>query len=144
MDYEVKKMTELTPAQLLKIMAARIAVFVVEQRCPYQEIDQADETAWHTWLQQDSEIVGYTRIIDKGDAVSIGRVLTAHTFRGKGYGRLLMEKTLAEVKGRYPGLPVILSAQEYAIPFYQELGFRVTSEVYLEDDIPHVDMELER
>ncbi|MCB5956083.1 GNAT family N-acetyltransferase [Enterococcus sp. CWB-B31] len=144
MDVQIKKLEELSSAELLKIMAARIAVFVVEQQCPYQEIDSDDETAWHVWLQEGTDIAGYSRIIDKGDCISIGRILTTKNYRGQGYGNLLMEKTLTEIKKRYTNLSVVLSAQEYAVAFYQSFGFEVVSEVYLEDDIPHVNMKMEK
>lgn len=142
MEYQVKTLAELTAVELLAIMKERVAVFVVEQNCPYQEIDELDEQALHTWLQEGTEIVGYTRIIHEADAIHIGRVLTVKKYRGAGYGELLMKKTLEAVNEHYPNRPIVLGAQEYALDFYKKFGFEVISDVYLEDDIPHVDMRL--
>ncbi|MBP1047197.1 GNAT family N-acetyltransferase [Enterococcus sp. BWM-S5] len=142
MEYKVKTLAELTSAELLEIMKERVAVFVVEQECAYQEVDELDEQALHTWLEDDSEFVGYTRIINESDAVHIGRVLTVKKYRGAGHGELLMNKTLEAVQENYPGRPIVLGAQEYATAFYKKFGFEVISDVYLEDDIPHVDMQL--
>jgi len=140
MDYHAKKFTELTTKEFFEIVKLRIAVFVVEQNCPYQEVDDADEQAWHTWLQEGSEIVGYTRIIDKGDTVTFGRVLINPVYRGKKLGNKLLEETLKVIKDNYPERPIIIGAQAHLTDFYGAFGFEEISEVYLEDDIPHVDM----
>lgn len=140
MDYHAKKFTELTTKEFFEIVKLRIAVFVVEQNCPYQEVDDADEQAWHTWLQEGSEIVGYTRIIDKGDTVTFGRVLINPVYRGKKLGNKLLEETLKVIKDNYPERPIIIGAQAHLTDFYGAFGFEEVSEVYLEDDIPHVDM----
>ncbi|OTN88939.1 hypothetical protein A5819_001431 [Enterococcus sp. 7E2_DIV0204] len=140
MDYHAKKFTELTTKEFFEIVKLRIAVFVVEQNCPYQEVDDADEQAWHTWLQEGSEIVGYTRIIDKGDTVTFGRVLINPVYRGKKLGNKLLEETLKVIKDNYPERPIIIGAQAHLTDFYGAFGFEEVSEVYLEDDIPHVEM----
>ncbi|ALS36427.1 ElaA protein [Enterococcus rotai] len=140
MDYHAKKFTELTTKEFFEIVKLRIAVFVVEQNCPYQEVDDADEQAWHTWLQEGSEIVGYTRIIDKGDTVTFGRVLINPVYRGKKLGNKLLEETLKVIKDNYPERPIIIGAQAHLTDFYGAFGFEEISEVYLEDNIPHVDM----
>lgn len=140
MDYHAKKFTELTTKEFFEIVKLRITVFVVEQNCPYQEVDDADEQAWHTWLQEGSEIVGYTRIIDKGDTVTFGRVLINPVYRGKKLGNKLLEETLKVIKDNYPERPIIIGAQAHLTNFYGAFGFEEISEVYLEDDIPHVDM----
>ncbi|MHC5216802.1 GNAT family N-acetyltransferase [Enterococcus sp. LJL128] len=142
MAYKIKQLEALTTTELLEIMAARIAVFVVEQQCPYQEVDELDAEAWHIWLEQAGEIAGYARIIETAEGIQIGRVLTPKKYRGQGYGEKLMTEALKEVQRLFPQKPVSLGAQEYAIGFYQNFGFEVCSEVYLEDDIPHVDMTL--
>ncbi|MGC6769012.1 GNAT family N-acetyltransferase [Enterococcus sp. LJL51] len=142
MAYKIKQLEALTTTELLEIMAARIAVFVVEQQCPYQEVDELDAEAWHIWLEQAGEIAGYARIIETAEGIQIGRVLTPKKYRGQGYGEKLMTEALKEVQQLFPQKSVSLGAQEYAIGFYQNFGFEVCSEVYLEDDIPHVDMTL--
>ncbi|EOH95747.1 hypothetical protein UAY_03173 [Enterococcus moraviensis ATCC BAA-383] len=141
MDYHVKEFTDLTTKEFLEIVKLRIAVFVVEQNCPYQEVDEADERAWHTWLQEGTTIIGYTRIIDKGDTVTFGRVLINPDYRGKKLGQKLVAKTLKVVEDKYPNRPIVIGAQAHLADFYGSFGFERISEVYLEDDIPHVDMK---
>lgn len=140
MDYHVKKFSELTTKELFDIAKLRIKVFVVEQNCAYQELDELDEQAWHTWLQEDNEIVGYTRIIDKGETVTFGRVLVNPDYRRKNLGKKLLEETLNVIAGNYPDRPIIISAQAHLTEFYGAFGFKQTSDIYLEDDIPHVQM----
>ncbi|MGM0218890.1 GNAT family N-acetyltransferase [Enterococcus sp. AZ126] len=141
MEYHVKEFTQLTTKEFLEIVKLRVAVFVVEQKCPYQEVDEADEFAWHTWLQEGTEIVGYTRIIDKGDTVTFGRVIINPDYRGKKLGNKLLEETLKVVEDKYPNRPIIIGAQARLTNFYGAFGFKEISEVYLEDDIPHVQMQ---
>ncbi|MBO0447578.1 GNAT family N-acetyltransferase [Enterococcus ureilyticus] len=140
MDYNIKKLTELTTKEFLEIVKLRIAVFVVEQNCPYQEVDDADEVAWHTWLQEGTDIVGYTRIIDQGDTVTFGRVLINPKYRNQKLGNKLLKETLKVVEENYPNRPIVIGAQAHLTKFYGAFGFEAVSEVYLEDDIPHVQM----
>ncbi|MGG5342679.1 GNAT family N-acetyltransferase [Enterococcus sp. AZ192] len=140
MKYHVKDFSELTTKEFFEIAKLRTAVFVVEQNCPYQEIDDIDEHALHTWLQEEKDIVGYTRIIDNGETVSFGRVLIDHNYRKHGLGNLLLENTLNVISERYPEKPIIIGAQAHLTGFYGGFGFKEVSEVYLEDDIPHVKM----
>lgn len=140
MEYHVKQFSQLTTKEFLELVKLRIAVFVVEQNCPYQEVDDADELAYHTWLQEGTDIVGYTRIIDKGDTVTFGRVIVNPDYRGKKLGNKLVEETLKVVEDKYPTRPIIIGAQAHLTEFYGAFGFEVISDVYLEDDIPHVDM----
>lgn len=140
MDYHVKKLTELTTKEFLEIVKLRIAVFVVEQDCPYQEVDDADEVAWHTWLQEGTDIVGYTRIIDQGDTVTFGRVLINPKYRNQKLGNKLLKETLKVVEENYSNRPIVIGAQAHLTEFYGAFGFEAVSEVYLEDDIPHVQM----
>ncbi|WP_429951259.1 ElaA protein [Enterococcus sp. AZ170] len=140
MDYHIKKLTELTTKEFLEIVKLRIAVFVVEQNCPYQEVDDADEVAWHTWLQEGTDIVGYTRIIDQGDTVTFGRVLINPKYRNQKLGNKLLKETLKVVEENYPNRPIVIGAQAHLTKFYGAFGFEAVSEVYLEDDIPHVQM----
>lgn len=141
MEYKVKEFTKLTTKEFLEIVKLRIAVFVIEQNCPYQEVDDVDEFAWHTWLQEGSDIIGYTRIIDKGDTVSFGRVLVNPDYRGKKLGNKLLEETLKVIEDKYPNRPIIIGAQAHLTNFYGTFGFEEISDVYLEDDIPHIHMK---
>lgn len=140
----IKTTDELTTQELLTILQARTAVFVVEQECPYQEVDEADRQAIHVWLEEAGKLKAYTRILEEADGIHFGRVLVAKEFRGQQLGKAIVAKTLAEIAKRYPERIVIISAQAYLVSFYSSFGFVETSEVYLEDGIPHVDMLLQK
>lgn len=134
---------ELSPRQLYALCAAREAVFVVEQNCPYQELDGLDGGARHLIGWSGSEIAAYLRVLDPGvryQEPSIGRVLTAKDFRGTGIGRTLVALSLEHLAERHPSWGVRISAQAYLERFYASFGFQVVSPPYLEDDIPHVEM----
>lgn len=137
---------QLERAQLYAVLAARVAVFVVEQDCPYQDLDGLDDAGLHlvAW-GADDEVAAYARILPPGTRFgqpSIGRVLTSLAVRRTGIGRELMRRAVAAVRERYPETPIRLSAQCYLERFYGELGFSVVSAPYEEDGIPHVEMEL--
>ncbi|MFD1901420.1 GNAT family N-acetyltransferase [Enterococcus termitis] len=141
MDYHVKKFSELTTKEFFDIVKLRIAVFVVEQHCPYQEVDDVDECAIHTWLQEEADIVGYTRIMDRGETVSFGRVLINPAYRKQGLGNKLLEETLRVIEEKFPNKPIIIGAQAHLSDFYGAFSFEEVSDVYLEDGIPHVQMK---
>lgn len=138
----IKSTDELTPQELLTILQARTAVFVVEQECPYQEVDEADRHALHVCLEENGDLKAYARILKAEDAIHFGRVLVVKKYRGQKLGRKIVTKTLKEIEKRYPDLPVIISAQAHLAEFYGSFGFERISEVYLEDEIPHIDMLL--
>lgn len=138
----IKTTDELTPQELLTILQARTAVFVVEQECPYQEVDESDRQAVHVCLEDEGELKAYARILESDDAIHFGRVLVVKKFRGQQLGRKIVAKTLNEIEKRYPNLPVIISAQAYLVDFYSSFGFEKNSEIYLEDEIPHIEMLL--
>jgi ElaA protein len=140
MDYQVKAFAELTTKEFYEIAKQRVAVFVVEQQCPYQEIDEIDEVAWHTWLEEAGQLVGYTRIYELEAAVSFGRVLIHQDYRRQQLGKKLVAATIAEIEQRFPGKPIVIGGQAYLKAFYESFGFEVTSDLYLEDDIPHYEM----
>lgn len=141
-EIQIKETNELTPGELLEVMAARVAVFVVEQTCAYQEVDHKDATARHVILRQAGQLVAYARIImhDDGQHISFGRVLVVREARHQHLGRLLVRTTLDEIERLYPGQAVLIQAQDYLRAFYSGFGFVPVSETYLEDGIPHVDM----
>lgn len=141
MKYFVKTLSELSTKEFLEIVKLRIAVFVVEQNCPYQEVDDEDEAAIHTWLQEGNEIVGYTRIINRGETIAMGRVIVNPLYRRKKLGQKLINKTLEVITEKYPNKDIIIGAQAHLIDFYQTAGFEVISDIYLEDDIPHIKMK---
>lgn len=142
--WQVSRFENLTRRDLYRILAARSAVFVVEQNCPYQDLDGLDDQAIHLWAQApDDKLLAYARLLPPDTRFaepSIGRVLTAAAGRGQGLGRLLMIRALEETAKAFPGLTIRISAQQYLENFYQGLGFETVSEPYLEDDIPHLEM----
>lgn len=144
MEYIVKSFAELTTKEFYQLAKERVAVFVVEQNCPYQEIDETDEVALHTYfVTEDGQIAAYTRIYEEAKAVHFGRVLVNKNFRGTGLGKKVVAKTLAVIKERFPGKKIVIGAQAYLQDFYASFGFKAISEIYLEDDIPHIDMQQE-
>jgi ElaA protein len=140
----VREFDQLASSQLYAILAARVAVFVVEQDCPYQDIDGLDEIAIHVWAESpEGKLLAYARILPPGRRFAepaIGRVLTTAAGRGLGIGRALMRRSLVETERRFPGQAIRISAQQYLERFYAGLGFETVSEPYLEDDIPHLEM----
>ena len=130
---------ELTVAQLYAILALRQRVFVVEQKCCYQDADGVDVMSRHVWAQGEANIAAYLRIVPasvKFPEVSIGRVITAPEARGAGLGRELMRRGI-EAAGP---VPIRIAAQAYLEDFYADLGFSRVSDEYDEDGIPHIDM----
>lgn len=135
------RLDELTLAQVYAVLAAREAVFVVEQACAYQELDGRDLDAEHVLAWAGDTVVACLRLLPPADGEpAIGRVLVAPPWRRRGLGRELMIRGLARAGQRYPGLALRISAQTYLRDFYASLGFEATSAVYDEDGIPHVAM----
>ena len=133
----------LSTMQLYAILAARSAVFVVEQRCSYQDMDSADEHCSHLIAWDRDHIAAYLRIVPPGvkfDEPSIGRVLTSRTHRGGGLGKELMRRGLNHFDQLYPASAARIGAQAHLQKFYGEFGFRTVSDIYLEDAIEHVYM----
>ncbi|MCE7791589.1 GNAT family N-acetyltransferase [Salipaludibacillus sp. CUR1] len=143
MDWYIKKFEELTANELYALLRERVNVFVVEQNCPYPEVDDKDQASYHLYAKKNGEVVAYTRLLPAGvsyEQASIGRVLVKESCRKTGLGRELMERSMDFLKNHLKEKEVKLQAQEYAMHFYGSFGFKPVSEVYLEDDIPHVDM----
>ncbi len=138
----VAQLDELTPAVLYGLLRLRVDVFVVEQRCPYPELDGRDlePGTRHVWLDRDGAPVAYLRILDEPDgAARIGRVCVAAAARGGGLARTLMRHALDLVGPR----GCVLDAQSYLVGFYAGLGFTATGPEYVDEDgIPHVPMRL--
>lgn len=136
---------QLDTATLYELLALRTQVFVVEQNCPYLETDGQDllGDTHHLLAHDERRLVAYLRLLDPqrmGGEVVIGRVLVAEVARGTGLGHQLMARALAECRQRWPGVPVYLSAQAHLQGYYERHGFAAVTEVYLEDDIPHIGM----
>jgi ElaA protein len=135
---------KLTPLEVHDVYRARIAVFVLEQECPFQDVDGYDPGSWHL-LGRDAtgELLAYARILPPGAKYpepSIGRVLTTANGRGKGLGRVLVREAVARTEALYPGRPIRIGAQQRLDRFYRELGFEPSSDPYMEDGIPHIEM----
>ena len=143
MRWQWCKLAELGPAQLHTLFAAREAVFVVEQQCAYQELDELDLEAEHLISWQDKHVAAYLRVLSPGVKYaepSMGRILTSKAHRGTGLGRELVSRGLQYVDETYPGSALRISAQLYLERFYQSFGFVTASEPYPEDGIPHIEM----
>ncbi len=144
MDYrvDVRRLDEFSAADLYDMLKLRVDVFVVEQHCPYPELDGNDKDCLHLRLLQDGELLACARLWrpPREHHPRIGRVAVSPNHRGKRLGEALMREAIAEVEKRHPGEPVKISAQSHLQKFYGSLGFEVISEEYLEDGIPHVDM----
>ncbi len=142
--WQCKKFRDMSAGELHAVLALRAAVFVVEQKCPYQDPDYKDEYGMHVMGWLNGELVAVARILPQGvsyEEVSIGRVATSSTVRGTGAGMILMEKTMQYIKDHFGNVPVRISAQSYLKKYYEKYGFvRSEKEEYLEDDIPHLDM----
>jgi ElaA protein len=135
---------DLTPALLYEVLRFRQAIFVVEQRCAYPDLDGLDQRAQHLLLRVDDVLAGCLRLIPFPDEarVKIGRVAVALLLRRQGFARALMIEALARSRRDYPDCTVTLSGQTYLAPFYESLGFAVTSAPYDDYGLSHVDMIL--
>ena len=145
MKITVFKYQDLGPDRLYEILKLRSEVFVVEQKCAYQDLDNKDEKALHLVGEKNNKIIAYTRIFRKGDFFknsSIGRVLVKKKYRNKDYGRKIMTSSIEKLKKDPKEEIIEISAQKYLLKFYSELGFEKVGEEYLEDNIPHVKMIL--
>ncbi|MFJ7827409.1 GNAT family N-acetyltransferase [Psychrobacillus sp. NPDC096623] len=131
---------ELSALELQRIYKARVDVFVVEQNCPYQEVDDTDLESTHIFKEENNELCAYMRVIPTEDNIHIGRVLVARSHRKSGLGRELVARGLEYIETIYPGMPIYAQAQAHLEDFYGSFGFETVSEVYLEDEIPHIDM----
>lgn len=143
LTWTCKPFQQLSAADLYAILRLRAEVFVVEQNCPYQDLDNNDQQALHLGGFDGEELACYVRLLPPGlkyTGASIGRVVTAMTVRGTGIGRELMREALRNCEQRWPGVEITISAQHHLEKFYASLGFGTVSEPYMEDDIPHIEM----
>lgn len=143
MTWHIATFNELSNHDLYQILKIRTDIFVVEQNCPYPELDDYDQISTHYFLKKDEEMIAYARIIPKDTkypVVSIGRVLVKQGNRGHGYARKLMTRVIDFVTDEWNEHTIQIQAQEYLNDFYSSLGFKQISEPYLEDGIPHIDM----
>ena len=145
MKIEVKKFKELSVEEMYQILRIRSEVFIIEQRCIYQDIDGKDEKAMHVMGKNNKEIIAYTRVLDSGDCYdfpSISRVVVKKKKRGEERGKEIMKESIKYIKENLKEKTIVLAAQKYLENFYRELGFIAEGEEYLEDEIPHQKMKL--
>lgn len=143
MQYVKKTFPELSTAELYQVMKARMDVFVVEQECPYEELDNCDQQAVHLFLKDNQKIAAYVRLLPKRTTfseASIGRVLVTKKYRGNGYAKEIMQQAIAHITEQWNETVIKIQAQTYLRAFYASLGFEQISDEYLEDGIPHIDM----
>ena len=135
-----KTFSELDTEDLYQILRLRSEVFVVEQDCVYQDLDNKDQNAIHLYYKENDQIVAYTRIFKAGDYYEnpcIGRVVVSKKNRGNDIGKKIMIDSMEYIKQNIKGEKIELSAQKYLDKFYKDLGFYKIGEDYLEDGIPH-------
>ena len=136
-----KLFRELTVDELYELLRVRAEVFVVEQDCVYQDLDGDDQVSVHLWLTDGGKVVALCRVCPAGthmEEVSIGRVIT--TERGKGYGKRIMLEGIKVAQEHFNAKRIDIEAQEYARGFYEQVGFRQSSEPCMLDGIPHIRM----
>ncbi|MER1958917.1 MAG: GNAT family N-acetyltransferase [Solibacillus sp.] len=147
MNFTLKTFDQLTNTELYNILQERTNVFIVEQNCPYPEVDGKDGQSYHLYKEENGEIVAYLRILPPGVSyaeLSIGRVLVKKEYRGQGLAHSLMAQALQFISDELNETTVKIQAQDYLRNFYSSFGFEAISEVYLDDGIPHVDMLLQK
>ena len=140
-DWHLAPFAQLTPRELHDLLQLRAAVFVVEQKCAFQDVDGADPECWHLLGRRGGELVAYCRLVAPGvkyEEPSIGRVVTSESARGTGAGRELMAEALRRAEALWPGRAIRIGAQRYLERFYGTYGFETVSEPYDEDGIMHV------
>ncbi len=141
--WTIKPFRELSGAEVYDILRLRSEVFVVEQECIFQDMDNLDQSADHLQAKIGEELVATARILKPGIAfeeASIGRVVSSPRYRKRGIGIALMEKAIQECIRLNGELPIKIGGQLYLKKFYENLGFEQCSDMYLEDNIPHISM----
>ncbi len=141
--WSIKHFKELSPDELYDILRLRSEVFVVEQECIFQDMDNLDQEAIHVQARIGKSLVATARILQPGIAYeepSIGRVVSSPFFRKKRIGIALMQKAIEETDRRYNHRSITIGAQQYLKRFYESFGFEQCSEPYMEDNILHIKM----
>lgn len=143
----ISRFADLDAATVYRLMRLRIDVFVVEQRCPYAELDGRDVEPGtrHLWTTDGDRVTAYLRILVEPDgSYRIGRVCVAEAYRGAGFARRLVVEALTRTAADDPAADVVLDAQSHLAGWYERLTFCADGEEFVEDDIPHVPMRLSR
>jgi len=146
MNWIIKYFNELSVNELYALLQLRSKVFVVEQQCPYLDPDDKDQQAAHLLgFDETGKLLACARLLPAGISYkecSVGRVATDLSVRKTGFGRELMQRAIDFITQEWQAAAIRISAQEYLLNFYSSMNFIPTSEVYLEDNIPHVEMLL--
>jgi ElaA protein len=143
LTHRVKAFQELTVNELYELLKLRSEVFVVEQNCVFQDMDDKDQKCHHVMLFSDGILVGYSRLVPAGISyreMAIGRVITGASVRGMGLGKVLMELSIEYCRKLLGPGDIRLGAQTYALGFYAALGFVAEGDTYDEDGIEHIEM----
>lgn len=143
MTIEVLAFHQISSEKLYAILQLRNEVFIVEQTCSYQDIDNKDQVALHILGWKNNQLIGYARCFKPGDyfkEAAIGRVLIKENFRSFGFGKQLVQAAIKAIEEYFSGEAIKISAQTYLLDFYKELGFKEYGEPYPEDEIPHIAM----
>ncbi|SET04267.1 ElaA protein [Salinibacillus kushneri] len=146
MQWIQKEFNQLTARELYTLLRERVNVFVVEQNCPYPEIDDYDQDSTHLYLEDDGEVAAYCRLLPHDTIyheASIGRILVKNKFRKQGYAKELMKKALRIMIEDWGESEIKLHAQSHLQNFYGQYGFKTITDEYLDDGILHVDMILQ-
>lgn len=141
--FYIKKFNDFTIDELYEILKLRSEVFVVEQNCVYQDLDNKDQKALHILGYKNNTIIAYARVFKAGDyfkKASIGRIVISPKHRNKGYGFELVETAIMVINVHFKQYDIAISAQEHLEKFYNNLGFIQVGKSYLEDGIPHIKM----
>ncbi len=144
----LKKWNELSIDELYDILALREDIFIVEQNCPYNDLDYKDQKSLHLFYREEGKIISYLRLLPSGisydKSPSIGRVITKTSARGRGLSRKLMQYGIDFIFSNMNEITIEISGQKYLRKFYESLGFRVEGQEYLEDNILHYHMVLNK
>ena len=143
MKFEFKLFDELSINELYEILQLRAEIFVVEQNCVYNDLDGLDKSAVHQFLKKDGEIVAYSRLLKPGtrfSEYSIGRVVVKQSERRTGLGIEMINAAKTFILNEWKAKKIKISAQKYLRKFYEDLGFEIVTDEYLEDGIPHFGM----
>jgi ElaA protein len=144
LEWKIKAFEALTVHELYDILKLRSEIFVVEQNCVYLDLDGKDKVALHLFGEFEGSIVAHARLFKAGisfDNASIGRVTVAANYRDRKWGHDLMREAIAGILSHFGESKITIGAQLYLKKFYESQGFVQTSEMYLEDDIPHIEMQ---
>lgn len=143
MNWQVKRIEDMTPIELYNLLKLRSEVFVVEQDCVYLDPDGKDLKSYHLIAKDGEKIIGTIRLIPKGlsyEEASLGRVVLDKEYRGKGIADEMIQIAIKEIEHRFNERKIRISAQAYLYNYYTRAGFRKVSEIYLEDGIEHMEM----